>query len=464
MPTIQVLLSSVTGTIRGSQAKEVVGLTVDLNLLGKATTAKGAGVTLATEAFQPAELLFFEVPVGRDAVKEPKQFAKLEGKLRLEGGKPVLQGSPGDARFITYAADVRSGIVGSSPNLFPPETSTDYHLKVDFVQTAFRNVDHVSGFNRRLFLPWRDVVEEDSTLDIACELKIAGEVEFRFDAKNVVSVPMRHPGVPLDGVCDPGKRRTPSPAEHHGVGVVHPARNWLLAEKGLQPKAITFPSPPRIEVHLHTSVGAVMRSPDRVAQAIRDCFDGTGITVDVRPGRSDQDAEAAGFVRKKDASAGQDVTFQAKDPGGASLPFFTYWVTFEQEVDQGVSGLSESILKVTPGASPTKLLRYPIRLIGGRDGQTNNARGIKRDLESLQDDENKDRHVGNVIAHEVGHSFGFDHTLHANPDTGYSLQLGDNDIMRCVMCWENLGAFKFTRKLRFGPVFLAMLRRDFGLP
>jgi len=460
MPTIQVLLSAVMGAVRGGQAREVVGLTVDLNLLGKATTSKGAGVTLATESLQAAQLSFFEVPVGKDAAKERKKFATLAGKLRLEGGKPVFQAGQKDARFITYAADVRSAVVDRAPSFFPPETSTDYHLKVDFVATAFKNVDHVSGLNRRLFLPWRDVAEEDATLDIGCELEVAGEVEFVFDAKNVVSVPMRHPGVPLDGVCD-GKRAAAVLVEHHGVGVVHPSRNWLLLEKGLKPRAITFPSPARIEVNLHTSVRAT--DSGRVAQAVKDCFDGTGITVDVRTGRSDADADAAGFVRKDDPLQAGDRTFVAKDAGGAPLPFFTYWVTFEQKVNAAASGLSEAILKVTPGGSPAKLVRYPIRLIGGR-GDDGNSRGIERDLANLEDDENRDRHLGNVIAHEVGHSFGFDHTLHANPDTGYCLKLGDNDLMRCVMCWENLGAFKFTRKLRFGPVFLAMLRRDFGLP
>ena len=125
--------------------------------------------------------------------------------------------------------------------------------------------------------------------------------------------------------------------------------------------------------------------------------------------------------------------------------------------------MSEGLLSVTPNVNDhsraRKTVTYPIRLIGGSSGGS--SRGVRRDLENLNEPSDRDWWVASLISHEVGHSLGFDHDLEAVPGGGYVLMPHNADLCRSIMGWESLGPFTFIRRLFFGPVHRAAVDRDF---
>lgn len=127
-------------------------LSVGLNLLGKATTKSGAGVSLATAAPQAARLVFHELAMqGEGATKE---VAALPGTLKLVKQLPVFESSASLSGSASggYAVDLEWG-------------------------TGFQ----VATKTARLGLPpGLDFKTEGGALELGCELQVGGDTEFKY--------------------------------------------------------------------------------------------------------------------------------------------------------------------------------------------------------------------------------------------------------------------------------------------
>lgn len=448
MPTIQVVLNPVQRPINPGTRPRIVGLNVDL-------VYRGAGTTKATASPQPAELNFYEAAGEGDAHTAHSLIATLNGTLRLDGNQPVFEA---DNHMLAYRQSVRTAPVKSGPSWFPPAESTDWFLSLAWNGTRFENVDHLSGENRRLFLPWVPAAEENDTFEVAAELTINGQTEFWFSANNVVRVSMIH-----DNVRTRETTTQNGPVSRFvGVGMVHPEVNVVFHDHpNAHPGQITSPRDAGgrrvIQVNLHQSMNGIVNARAQVEGGIVYCFSGMNVFPVFHWDQTDGQATTAGFVRRADPNDPGGTSWMAATANGTTLPFFTYWVFYETGVTAFASGVSEGISNVQPsGAASSKQVVYPIRLLG-QGGQ-----GIAHDRQALATPAEQDLHVANVLAHEIGHSLGFAHVLEARPGAGYQIQPGNPDFTRATMAWENLGAFTFTRGRRFGPVHRACLDRDYA--
>ena len=442
MPRIQVILNPVLSAFGAGTQQRVVGLTVDMNYMG-------AGATLATASPQPAELNFFEATGPSDTQGSQSMFATLNGRISLNGQAPLFDAA---GEFIRYRRPgVRTEPYKSGPAWFPPVQSTDWFLSLTFDQRRFVNVDHISKENERLFLPWFPEEGEGGTMEVGAELRIGSAQEFFFLTQNVVSVACTHGAVHLDG------NNAEPRAAFYGCGMVHPRDNSVFRDFPAARGRITCPAVGgvhTIEVNFHESVDVLVTSWQRIIGVMVAQFQELGLIIADRHGLTDTQARTAGFEYRGDAMRGNEKTWMASASARARLPFFTFWVFYSHEVvSAGVAvGVSEGKRAVQAnGATSTKDVIYPVRLLGPLRGE----------LSNLGTPEQSDLHVANIISHEIGHSLGFDHVLEARHGHGYSLPPSEPDVARALMSWENLGAFRFTRQRRFGPVHAAMIARDY---
>lgn len=449
MPKIQVVLNPERNRI-GQGAQRVTGLRIDLNF-------QGQGNTLATSSPQPAQLNFFEAIGPQDDQSTHFLIATLSGTISLNGSTPVFNATN---QYIKYSQNVRSEPIKSGPSYFPPTTSTDWFVQLAFNSTRFTGTEHMSNENRQLFLPWFGESGESGTLDVGVELTINGAQEFWFTPRNTVSIGCLHNGIHLDS--NPREPR----ANFYGCGMAHPKDNNVFREfpnsRGRIKLQARSDGTRRLQINFHEGVNSLVKNWTRVIGTLREQFRDIGLIIDTEIGRNDAQANQAGFGYLNDTvldSSGNQVrerTWMASSPNGADLPFFTYWVFYTHAVTSwgDAEGLSEGKISIqtTSPAAARKAVKYPIRLLGQLDTSIGN----------LGDDPNKDLHVANVLAHEIGHCLGFDHVLEAQPgNRGYRLSPSDPDKNRAIMAWENLGAFTTTRLRRFGPVHRDMIARDY---
>ena len=108
-------------------------------------------------------------------------------------------------------------------------------------------------------------------------------------------------------------------------------------------------------------------------------------------GRTDAEANAAGFEYLSDASHGGENTWMAPPANPARMPFFTFWVFYTHDVVSAGSavGLGEVKDAVQPsGVTSTKDIAYPVRLLPP----------LLNDLGNLGTAEQRDLHVAEGLA------------------------------------------------------------------
>ena len=350
-------------------------------------TRKGKGRTLATASPQPATLTFFEMPEKKDTNQTPRQFATLQGAIRLDGAAPVF-----DVKFnaISYAAFVR----GPRPSAPAPDFSSDFRLALDLQSPHFENPLDTQTENNSLVLPW-EFEGENGKLEIDVELKIAGQLEAPLGSNAPLDVPLAHPQVLDDGANPPART-------YFGVGTVYAITNEIFERFKLKGQ-LKMPSQP-ITINLHKSIDRRATSIATVAQKIQEIFADAQITATVVASRSDADALGAGFRPRTFAQGRAFMTTKCANLDvplvgeGTTLPFFEYWAFLESALNtlSNESALSEAVQAVSQKAT-TKLVLSPIHLlVGSVDG---NDRPLERNLGLVND---KDTLIANVVATRSG--------------------------------------------------------------
>jgi hypothetical protein len=228
-------------------------LTLDLNLLGRATTSKGAGISLATADPQPAKLTFFELPMKGDAGGAPTAVGALGGKVRLDAQKVV---------FDAGGAALSGGGSGG------------YALDLEWGK-AFQNV----AAGGRLVLPAAlDFKAEAGTLELGCTLEVGGATEFKYrydptDPKkkdDFVSISMHLLAAPKLEVYDDATILSELAAQHQAVKKAYaPSTVVALRSPGNGEKPVFALVPPKfdpakpfkVQTHYHGLGSSVQAGP-----------------------------------------------------------------------------------------------------------------------------------------------------------------------------------------------------------
>lgn len=418
-------------------------------------TRKGAGPTLASTTPQPAELSFFEMVGTKDAAGKPRKIATLKGTIMLTGSKNDTPQFDAGAKVIEYEPGfVRDTRTGNDA----PVHSSDFRLRVAYDGT-FINTQDAFVENRSLYLPW-EFDEEHRVFELGTELKIGGKVESPPPKNATITVPTTHRAVHDNG----------NPAEatraHFGVGMVYPLDNLTFVDHKLSGR---IPMPGKtLSIHLHRSIDQGLKGQAtiaKVADGLRAIFKTAGITADVHVSRTDAQAQAAGWERKRfsrgEAWVAQSISVADLDQGQTTAPgtvqsFFEYWVFYETKIGStsGEAGSSEAMLSVDK-AKATKALMFPVWLHGG--GLSGD--GFDDTLSSVAPGKGADHFVANLIAHEVGHSLGLGHGLRVSAG-GYDLTKGSTDSTRGIVTAEHSTGGQVVLK-GVSPVHRAVLRRDY---
>jgi hypothetical protein len=395
-------------------------------------------------------------------------FIKLESP-------PVVNHNQPDTMLL--AVDPKTG------NLIYPQS--DYYVTIEFDSSTFDTSDFGSGNSLMLNIPWELFAAADSkdSFAVYCDIQWQSQAQAKNDpmawfiltsGSDILDLPTLNSGVKAaDDVGD-----YPAPTGYYGLSTVYPTNTFTLTGARVPfgnnklniylsnnfmfacARAANYVNPPvtndqynfaKIQQYLVElfSEAGFPRGQIKVQQLDDTIVNNYFVASGCR-----------NFASKNVAKGTVDPNtgaLNAADPTEyVSLPFFDFYVVAESAVARAHNNEvaeSETLMVPVNASSGQKNVLTPICLMSGEWGPGGTP---FNEIYGRMSPDDRPKVLAQVIAHEIGHTFGFAHAIWVDP-SGDATVLSRHGVgaMGCV------SALTPTPAPRYGPVHKGLIKSQF---